>query len=150
MEESRQTAALFRSYFGRIRAHSLITPGKKRGAMELRFFINRTQLIRQLHPAFMVISKDVSADAMPGGQEHRLYLGGNDKLDRLLPTIDSMVKAGCQWRDIAANLGVSKGWTNKFYNRWKALVSADPTEAPLPADAQVQTDSQASVKEDVA
>ena len=137
-DDSRAAAKLLRECFGKVMAHSLVAPGKKRGAMELRFRFDHHGLVNEVLAGY-TLGRHACEEGENGnsGEEYTIYLGGNDKLDKLMPAIATMVNDGKTWAEIGQEFGISKGWANKAYRRWKEAANNDP----LMEEEQINLDS---------
>ena len=149
--DKHRAGVLYQSYFGKVMCYNRVAPGKKRGPKELRFTPNRTLLVRAVMPTTVTDEESPETVAVGDQPEVCLYLASNDKLDKLMPTIDAMVKRGKQWREIEKELGVNRGWANKYYRIWKkatAPTSGESAEADIQDHAEpTKVDSMPSVPE---
>ena len=128
--EPRRAVELFRVFFGRVRAHTLLAPGKKRGPTELRFNPNRQGLV-----SWAMAVVDDSGDGNMAGAgdlpEVRLYLGGNDKVDLRMPEILELRAQGKSFKAIATELGLSKRQVHSAYTQRQQALAAAGTDAPI-------------------
>lgn len=129
--DPRKSAQFFRKFFGKVLAYIVVAPGKKRGHAEIVFKASRLSAILDIlgSGCIDVAALDKMDSAVMAGDEVRIALAGNDKLDRLMPTIDAMVQAGKTWREIEAELKISRCWANRYYRAWKAATTGEHNQA---------------------
>jgi hypothetical protein len=117
----RKSALFFRRHFGRVLTHIVVAPGKKRGHAELAFTVKPLVAVQDalgFLPDDIVLPESASV-ATPVSGKVRIALAGNDKLYKLLPTIDAMVRTGKTWRKIGVELKISRSWARRHYRIWK-------------------------------
>ena len=143
-EDVTNSAKLLRKLLGKVTAHAIIPPGKKRGFIQLRFRIDYWEAIcLGLTPdsRLPLEAALVGAEATVGvSDEFRLDLGGPTRMDQLGPKIAEMRRKGLRWKDITAITGLGLGpafvaW-ERFVDHEKKVVGvaeADP-DPPSPSD----------------
>lgn len=127
MDDQAKATVLFRQFFGKIKVHIVVAPGKKRGHAVLEFTPNRNCLVAKVTGFPNPESWDNESENPK--EVVTIPLAGSDKLDKLMSTIDAMRRAGTTWKDISSTLKIAKSWANRYYNTWKALMRK-PQESP--------------------
>lgn len=133
-ENPQEGAIILKRYCGKVKAHSIVAPGKKRGYMELRFTPNGSDLVRT------VIASAISAHipeptvTSPEREVRIIVPSRNDKLDLLMPVIHELRTQGVHWRDIQKKLKIQRKWASKCYRNW--LQAQQEVATPyLPCDS---------------
>lgn len=119
MDDQPKAAVLFRQFFGKVKVHIVVAPGKKRGHPVLEFSPNRRRLVACVTGVLKPEPWDSESESPE--EVVSITLAGSDRLDNLMPTIDAMRREGVSWKEISKKLKISKSWGNRYYNIWKNL-----------------------------
>jgi site-specific DNA recombinase len=122
-EDVSNSAKLLRKLLGKVTAHAIIPPGKKRGFIQLRFRIDYWEAIclsltpdsRLALEAALVGAQDVIGVS----DEFRLDIGGPSRMDQWGPKIAEMRRQGLRWKDITEITGLGLG---PAYVAWERFV----------------------------
>lgn len=124
-----QAAMTLRQLLGKVAAHAILAPGKKRGYAQLRFRVNawaslRAALQKRLsEPALeMLTANTAPADVSP---EIHLDLGQPTVMDTLAPEIAAMRAQGLTWADVCRRTGLGLGPAYVAWKRWTDAQSED-------------------------
>lgn len=125
-EDSRKSAMFYRKFFGKVLGYIVVAPGKKRGHAEIAFKANRLSAVLDVvgNDLGNIPPSDSEQTTELEGDVVRVALAGNDKLDKLMPTIDAMRQAGKTWRQIEAELKINRSWANRYHRIWKSEAAA--------------------------
>lgn len=140
-ESPEKTGKLFRQLFDKVYVRTILSPGKTRGHSVISFVPNNISLVTQM--AGLSETPGLEPPAHQGQSMVSIDLPGYDKLDKLMPMIDSMLREGRTWAYICRELGVTSKWAKTCYKNWKEF-SETADEAPSALPSEHRLDSTAS------
>lgn len=123
-----QAAAVLHQALGRVTAHAVVAPGKRRGYMQLRFRVQAWDTLRALMgdrtPAGLQASNPSEGEA-DASAECVLNLGEPTAMDRWAPQIAAWRAEKVTWEEIVWRTGLD---LNRAFIAWKRFTAASSGE----------------------
>ena len=152
-KEPRRSAFLFRAYFNRVKACTLLEPGDIRGPKELRFRPSWQRLVKEVMAVedALDVENDAPEPVNDNQPEERISLGGMFKLYWLRPEIEKRLARGETSSKICADLKISEGSVQRVRTQRKLSLAkaaaedqgsaGDSSDAPPVVDTPAATDT---------